>query len=119
LKIFMLRASRFSACSTLPLKALRPHWNICGPDENSPRRECSTKLRLLIDGHHTVITVWFQAWSGLKNGALLIAAEEGGFDLLITADQQIRHQQNLKGRKMALLVLSRNNWGRIISAIAY
>jgi hypothetical protein len=60
----------------------------------------------------------------LKNGALLDAAEEAGFDLFITADQELSYQQNLKGRKMALVVLSTNNWssvkahaGRIVAAI--
>ena len=35
-------------------------------DESVPQ-----KLRLLIEGGHTVVTTWFQGWSGLKNGALL------------------------------------------------
>jgi predicted nuclease of predicted toxin-antitoxin system len=88
-------------------------------DESVPQ-----KLRLLIEGGHTVMTTWFQGWSGLKNGALLDAAEEAGFDLFITADQELSYQQNLKGRKMALVVLSTNNWssvkahaGRIVAAI--
>jgi hypothetical protein len=54
-------------------------------------------------------TDWFQGWSGLKNGALLKEAESTGFDLFITADQEIAWQQNLKGRKLAILVLSTNN----------
>lgn len=77
-------------------------------DESTPQ-----KLRLLIDNRHIVITTWFQGWSGLKNGALLAAAEEAGFDLFITADQEISYQQNLTGRRMAVLVLSTNNWGVI------
>jgi len=81
-------------------------------DESVPQ-----KLRLLIDGH-TVVTVAFQGWSGLKNGALLAAAEEAGFELLITADQEISYQQNLAGRKLAMLVLSTNNWDCIKSAAA-
>jgi hypothetical protein len=44
-------------------------------DESVPQ-----KLRRLIQGSHTVVTTWFQGWSGLKNGALLTAAEEVGFD---------------------------------------
>ena len=52
-------------------------------DESVPQ-----KLRLLIEGH-TVVTVAFQGWSGLKNGALLAAAKEAGFELFITADQEI------------------------------
>jgi hypothetical protein len=73
-------------------------------DESVPQ-----KLRLLIEGH-TVVTTWFQGWSGLKNGPLLTAAEEAGFDLFITADQELSYQQNLRSRKIALLVLSTNNW---------
>jgi hypothetical protein len=77
-------------------------------DESAPQ-----KLRLLIDSRHVVVTTWFQGWSGLKNGALLAAADEAGFDLFITADQEITYQQNLTGRRMALLVLSTNNWSAI------
>ena len=47
---------------------------------------------------------------GLENGALLDAAEQAGFDLLLTCDQNVPHQQNLAGRKLALLVLSTNHW---------
>jgi hypothetical protein len=82
-------------------------------DESVPQ-----KLRLLIGGGHTVVTTWFQGWSGLKNGALLTAAEEAGFDLFITADQELTYQQNLTGRKMAVLVLSTNNWDFVKAGIA-
>ena len=82
-------------------------------DESVPQ-----KLRLLIEGDHKVVTVWFQGWSGLKNGTLLTAAEGAGFELFITADQEISYQQNLTGRKMAVLVLSTNNWDFIRAAIA-
>jgi hypothetical protein len=82
-------------------------------DESVPQ-----KLRLLIEGGHTVVTTWFQGWSGLKNGALLNAAEEAGFDLFITADQEMSYQQNLSGLKMALLVLSTNNWSLIKAHVA-
>jgi hypothetical protein len=88
-------------------------------DESVPQ-----KLRLLIEGEHTVVTVWYQGWSGLKNGALLDAAEQAGFELFITADQELSYQQNLAGRKIALVVLSTNNWsfikagiGKIIAAV--
>ena len=82
-------------------------------DESVPQ-----KLRLLIEGGHTVVTIWYQGWSGLKNGALLDAAEQAGFDLFITADQELSYQQNLTGRKMALVVLSTNNWGFVKAHIA-
>ncbi len=75
-------------------------------DESTPQ-----KSRLLIDNRHIAVTTWFQGWSGLKNGALLAAAEAAGFDLFITADQELNYQQNLTGRRMAILVLSTNNWG--------
>ncbi len=81
-------------------------------DESVPQ-----KLRLLIEGH-TVVTAWYQGWSGLQNGALLDAAEQVGFELFITADQELRYQQNLAGRKLALMVLSTNNWDFIKAAIA-
>lgn len=77
-------------------------------DESTPQ-----KLRLLMDAKHRVITTWFQGWSGLKNGALLDAAENAGFDLFITADQELSYQQNLPRRRIAVLVLSTNNWKRI------
>jgi hypothetical protein len=48
-------------------------------DESVPR-----KLRLLIEGGHTVVTVWYQGWSSLKNGALLDAAEQAGFTSIRT-----------------------------------
>jgi hypothetical protein len=81
-------------------------------DESAPQ-----KLRLLIEGH-TVVTVAYQGWSGMKNGALLAVAEEAGYELFITADQEITYQQNLAGRRMALLVLSTNNWDYVKAAIA-
>jgi hypothetical protein len=82
-------------------------------DESVPQ-----KLRLLIEGSHTVATAWFRGWSGLKNGALLDAAEEAGFELFITADQGLRYQQNLSRRKIALVVLSTNNWSFIKAHVA-
>jgi hypothetical protein len=82
-------------------------------DESAPQ-----KLRLLIDRRHTVATTWFQGWSGLQNGALLTAAEAAGFELFITADQEIAYQQNLQGRQIAILVLSTNNWRLIQTQIA-
>ena len=45
-----------------------------------------------------------RGWDRLSNGDLLTVAEEAGFDLLLTADKNIRHQQNLEGRRIALVV---------------
>jgi hypothetical protein len=43
--------------------------------------------------------------AGLKNGELLSAAEQGGFEVLITTDQEIPHQQNLRSRRISVLIL--------------
>jgi hypothetical protein len=59
---------------------------------------------------HTVKTAREQGWSTLLNGELLQAAEEAGFDLLLTTDTNLALQQNLEGRKLAIVVLSRNRW---------
>ena len=77
-------------------------------DESTPH-----KLRLLIGSRHTVVTTWFQGWSGLKNGELLAVADEAGFDLFVTSDQKLGYQQNLAERRMEVLVLSTNNWSVI------
>jgi hypothetical protein len=59
-----------------------------------------------------VSTAFERGWSRLNNGELLAAAESQ-FDLLITTDRQLRHQQNLSGRRLAILVLSTTSWRRI------
>jgi hypothetical protein len=54
-------------------------------------------------------------WSAIKNGDLLRLAE-GQFDLFITSDQNLRYQQNLAGRRIAILELSTNKLHRIQAA---
>ncbi len=54
---------------------------------------------------HLVREARAQGWDTLTNGELLNAAEEAGFDLLVTTDQNLRYQQNLAGRKIAIVVL--------------
>ena len=49
-------------------------------------------------------------WQRLENGALLDAAEQAGFDVLITCDQNIRYQQSFTDRKLAVVILSTNHW---------
>jgi predicted nuclease of predicted toxin-antitoxin system len=61
---------------------------------------------------HQVATAYEQGWSNLKNGDLLKVAEEM-FHLLITTDQNLRYQQNLDGRRLAVLVLPTTNWPEI------
>jgi len=59
---------------------------------------------------HTVRTAWERGWSTLRNGDLLLAAEAAGFELLLTTDKNIRHQQNLSERRIAIVVLGRQQW---------
>lgn len=59
---------------------------------------------------HVVRTTHQEGWSTLSNGALLKVAEEAGFDVMLTTDNNIAYQQNLKGRKIAIVVLTRNRW---------
>ena len=54
---------------------------------------------------HTVIEAIARGWDKLANGELLNAAEEAGFDVLLSTDKNIRYQQNLKGRRIAIVVL--------------
>ena len=54
---------------------------------------------------HTVVEAIARGWDTLANGALLKVAEEAGFDLLLSTDKNIRYQQNLKGRRIAILIL--------------
>ncbi|MBL8217602.1 MAG: DUF5615 family PIN-like protein [Bryobacterales bacterium] len=58
---------------------------------------------------HTVIEALAKGWDRLVNGALLQAAEEDGFDILLTTDKNMKYQQNLKGRKIAIVVLGNSN----------
>ena len=59
---------------------------------------------------HTVETAYEKGWSNLSNGDLLNAAENDSFDLFVTTDQDLRYQQNLSGRKLAVLVLPTTRW---------
>ena len=59
---------------------------------------------------HEVVRTGDLGWQNLENGLLLTAAEDRGFDVLITCDQNLPLQQNLVGRKIALVVLSTNHW---------
>jgi hypothetical protein len=70
-------------------------------------------LRPYLKGH-VVRTAAQQGWDRLKNGDLLGAAEAAGFNMLLTTDKNMRYQQSLTGRKIAVLVLSRQQWGQIL-----
>ena len=59
---------------------------------------------------HTVTKAKDRGWDTLRNGDLLATAEQAGFDVLVTADKNMRYQQNLEGRRIALVVLSTPQW---------
>jgi predicted nuclease of predicted toxin-antitoxin system len=62
---------------------------------------------------HVVSTASQQGWATLKNGDLLAAAEAAGFDVLLTTDKNLRYQQNLTGRKIAVVILGRQQWPQL------
>ncbi len=59
---------------------------------------------------HTVEEARSHGWDTLRNGELLDAAETAGFDVFLTTDRNIRHQQNLTGLKIAVVVLGKGRW---------
>jgi hypothetical protein len=79
-------------------------------DESVPRL---LKLRL---PHLDISTVQETGWAALRNGELLRRAEEL-FDVFITADQNLRYQQNLSGRTLAILVLPSNQVPLVIRLV--
>jgi hypothetical protein len=79
-------------------------------DESTP-----FPLRSGLTGH-VVHTVQELGWSGMKDGALLARAE-GKYDLFVTADQNLRHQQNLSGLNLAILVLPTPSWPKLFPHI--
>jgi len=73
-------------------------------------------LRRQLAGH-TIDTVYEQGWATITNGRLLTIAEQEGYDVLITTDQNLRYQQNLTGRRLAILVLGSTSWPRIRESV--
>ncbi len=74
-------------------------------------------LRLPLIGHD-VYTTSHMGWARLKNGALLEKAEQNGFQVFVTADQNILFQQNYGQRSFGLVVLSSNRWPQVVPKIA-
>jgi predicted nuclease of predicted toxin-antitoxin system len=62
---------------------------------------------------YLVHTVYELGWATVQNGALLAQAEAEGFTLFITTDQNLKYQQTLAGRQLAIMVLSTTSWPRI------
>lgn len=62
---------------------------------------------------HEVETAYERGWSRLQNGELIAVAERAGFEVFITTDRNLKYQQNLAGRRLAIVVLPTTSWPRI------
>ena len=62
---------------------------------------------------HQVETAFERGRSSLQNGELLSLAEENRFDVLVTTDQNLKYQQNLKRRRISIVVITTTSWPRI------
>ena len=88
-------------------------------DNGTPR----TLARYLIE-QHLVTEARARGWEELENGELLSQAEAAGFEVLVTTDRNLSYQQNLAGRKIAVVVLGKGRWtliqphiGKIVAAV--
>ena len=71
-------------------------------DHNLPRR-----LREHLPGHE-IRTTREMKWEQLRNGALMSVAAEAGFEVFVTIDKQIEHQQNLAALVLTVVVVDAN-----------
>ena len=68
--------------------------------------------------NHDASTVAFVGWNGLKNGDLLRAAETADFEVFVTGDKKLRYQQNLKQRRIGIVLLSAQDWPTLKEKLA-
>ena len=66
---------------------------------------------------HEVDTAAERGWSTIENGDLISAAEADGYDAIVTTDQNLKYQQNLTERTIAIIVLTKTSWPRIQKSI--
>lgn len=66
-------------------------------------------IRPFLTGH-AVSTAAHEGWDKLQNGDLLNAAEAAGFEVFLTTDKNIRYQQNLTDRKIAIVLIRKQQW---------
>jgi hypothetical protein len=59
---------------------------------------------------HEIVTTAYMGWGELKNGELLRTAEANGMEVFVTGDGTLAYEQNLTGRRLAIIALSTNNW---------
>lgn len=82
-------------------------------DNGTPR----TLARYLIE-RHSVTEARARGWAQLENGELLNAAETAGLDVRVTTDKNLRYQQNLARRKIALGILGKGRWSLVKPHVA-
>jgi predicted nuclease of predicted toxin-antitoxin system len=75
-------------------------------DHNLPHK---LRTNLGTPGKHEFVTASYMRWGDLKNGELLRAAEESGIEVFVTGDRSLVYEQNLTGRRLAIVALSTNN----------
>jgi predicted nuclease of predicted toxin-antitoxin system len=80
-------------------------------DQNVPRN----LIRYL--SAHKVTRSAELGWQQLKNGDLLDEAQDKGFEVMVTADRNLTHQQNLANRRVAIVVLPSGNWPAVKAQI--
>ena len=67
---------------------------------------------------HEVETAYERGWSSLQNGELITSAEAAGFTVFVTPDRNLKYQQNLTARRLAIVVLLTTSWPRIKASSA-
>ena len=67
---------------------------------------------------HSVTTAYEAGWDKIENGALLQAAEDNGFAVLVTTDQSFPHQQTLVGRRIGVVILTSTSWPKMQARLA-
>jgi hypothetical protein len=74
---------------------------------------------------HVVVEAVERGWDRLANGELIAAAEAAGFELLLTTDKNMRYQQNLRGRRIAFVIIGNQQWpilrryvDRVVAAVS-
>src|ERR1700721_1689489 len=91
------------------------YWPMLPPDsiafagEGSVRSKRAQDLADYLTAHEVTRSIEL-GWDRLKNGDLLKVAQELGFEVLVTCDRNLAVQQNLRNRKLAIVVLPAGTW---------
>lgn len=81
-------------------------------DECLPRQ-----LKSWLGGAHAAVTVQEQGWANVKNGKLLRAANDAGFDVFVTADKKMYYQQNFDGLRISAVVVPSNRKSQVQKSV--